>query len=258
MPEHDTPRVFLDRDLFFHRERLSSILGEARYEVVKASEGDSLVETLREISPPPDLIILSFFPSLDTIGSLEAIRAIEALRDVPVLGVSPLDRSRLDLERLRGLGVVGLVDGRSLAEHVSFRVDQVVRHIDSGRRHERAPCCLPVDLDVAGEVTTEYALSLSRGGIGLTSTRTIEPNTEIGLRFWLPQCGSELADVRARVVYQRSGHGEFAPYRVGAFFLDLDEQLAAGIEREVRRLLDLAGMWSADADFPDFHYVRRV
>jgi hypothetical protein len=77
-----------------------------------------------------------------------------------------------------------------------------------------------VAVDVNGVVTTERADSLSSGGMRLRSSRALEINREIRLRF-SPE--PELASIRAnaRVVNYAPPPPGGGGHAIGVFFLDL-------------------------------------
>jgi hypothetical protein len=150
--------------------------------------------------------------------------------------VSCVDTSQLDLWQLRALGVVGLIDGRAPAEHVRFRIGQAAWKSKEGRRFERAPCCIPVEVDVESETLTAYAVSLSIGGMGLACPAAIEPNTLVKLRFALEE-GEDQISISGRTVHLREVERTGADYEVGLFFLDLSDRLYTELGLAVSRLL---------------------
>ena len=83
----------------------------------------------------------------------------------------------------------------------------------------------------------EYALSLSLGGMGATSVRPFEPNTQVRLRFSLEDRGDPL-ELSGRIVYCRSGPDCYPLNEIGILFVDLDPAARSRLEGEVRSLLD--------------------
>ena len=158
-------------------------------------------------------------------------------KDAPILGFTTLDRAGLDLESLRSIGVTGLLDKSCIPEHIIFRANQLVRTPSERRHYERAPTFLSIDLIAGEDTTSEYALSLSLGGMRITSTRRIEPNTDVRVRFQLPHAPDETIEAGGRVIYSRSQPRAAAPWEIGVFFYPLDERSEAQIDREVKRLL---------------------
>lgn len=237
--EPTTPRIFISEDTQFSRMRLSSIVEEAGCEVVQSTAaGGDLCHQLESVGAPVSLIVVPLYPDppaqLDAIGTL---RRRDWLKQVPILAISPLDQSGLDLSQLRVLGVAGVIDKRALPEHVRFRLSQVVYQGPNGRRFERAPCCIPVELDVSGEVRTEYAISLSIAGMGLASSRKITPNTPVKLRFMIGSPEDQLVEAEGRAVHIRPSQREGADFEVGVFFYPLAESACGAIQAEVNTLL---------------------
>lgn len=222
-------------DTHIYRKRLSVLLAEAGYEVSTAAGPAALGESLAGAGTAPDLAILGLRP--DDLGPLRALRKEPELAGMPVLGLTTLDRSGLDLEELRELGVVGLLDKTSTPEHVLFRVNGVTEPAASTRRFVRAPAFFPVDLCIAGRWQTEYATNLSVGGLGLATDSPLEANTDVTLRFCLREGQGPEVEREGRIVYCRSRPGA-PPYEVGLFFHRTDDDTRRRIEEEVERLLD--------------------
>jgi len=236
-------RVFIAEDTPFFHVRLRSIVEEAGCEVVEASSDEGLCSQLEEAGEPISLIILPLYPNVaSSLAQVAELRKREWLEKVPILAIGPLDQSKLDLNRLRVLGVAGLIDKRALPEHVRFRVSQAVYTGANGRRFERAPCCIPVDVEVEGEVSTEYAISLSIAGMGLASSREIAPNTPVKLRFVLDSMrsasDSEMVEAEGRAVHVRPARRHDASFEVGIFFYPLADDACGAIQAEVMRLLE--------------------
>lgn len=239
-PGPDRPRVFLAQDMHFFRQSLARALREANLRVVLRPEDMNTLETLCVLSPVPDLLILPIQGNDPaTLELVREIRATPGLQRVPILGVSSLDRSGLDFEELRRLGVKGLVDKRAIPEQVVFRVNQVLKpRADTHRRRfRRAPTYMPVDLVVGDGVRSEYALNVSCGGMLVTSAEPLEPNTDLKVRFRLPASGDEFIEASGRVVYQQPGRDASAPYLLGLFFYPLAERDHEVVAREVERIL---------------------
>lgn len=239
---HPRPRVFLAEDTHVFRLRLSRVLRNANIDVMTAPVGTTIGSALERLVPRPDLLILPIAGN-DPAG-IEAIRDLRshrAAKDVPILGFMTLDRSAVDLEALRSAGVDGLIDKGWPPEHIVFRVNQIVRRAPEGRAHERAPAFFPVDVEVEGSIFTGYALDLSVGGMRITSKLPLDPNTDVQVRFRLPDQGDDLLEIAGRVVHLRPRECAAEPYELGLFFYPPALGMPPAIQREVQRLLSLCG-----------------
>lgn len=238
-PRLRRPRVFVADDTHLFRLRLSQILADAGIEAITRPPNLDAWAALQQISPPPDLLILPILGSdRATIDEVREIRAHGTARDIPVLGLTTVDRAELDLEELRAMGVAGLVDKSCIPEHLVFRVNQLVRRPRERRTWDRAPAFFPVDLEAAGITTPEYALNLSLGGMRVTSTHRLEPNTDVRVRFRLSNQSHEIIEAKGRVIYCSPRDVASGPYELGLFFYPFDGRVTEWIDREVQRLLD--------------------
>ena len=225
-------RVFILEDPCFGTASLSAIVRGAACEPLAPLTDAPLAAALDSLLPSPELMIIPICPGGEE--TLEAIRKRHWLRMVPILAISPVDASGLDLWRLRGLGIVGLIDRRATADHVRFRIGEVIAARSGGPHDVRVPCCFLVDLEAQGAVTSEYALSFSIGGIGLASGRPLEPNTDV--KLWLPLAEAPgHVEVPGRVV--RSLVRADGRHDVGIVFLPLPASVRESLMRELRGLL---------------------
>lgn len=151
----------------------------------------------------------------DELRAIAAMRRRPDFEDVPLLAITSSDVGEFDLWQLRALGISGLMHAASMPEHVRFRVGQLVHVGAEGRRHPRCPCCLPVEVDVSGEITKAWAISMSEGGLGLITKEAISPNTAIDLRFELEGHAIEAA---GRTVSMRRARRPDLSFEVGLFF----------------------------------------
>ena len=231
-------RVFIAVEMHFFRVALSAILQDAGMDVIQPPHGGLSVHWLREISPPADMLILALQSGFSAVGFIRNFRKVPEFEDTPILAISTLDRSGLDLNELRSLGVLGLVDKSATPEQLVFRVNQILSLAHQcERRYERAPVFLPVDLEVCGVVSTEYAISLSCGGLGVTSTQRLEPSTEVGVRFQLPIRRFEWIEAKGRIAYCRARPKTAPPFEVGLFFSEIDLRTEDLIRRQVKQSL---------------------
>ncbi|RMF81126.1 MAG: hypothetical protein D6739_09545, partial [Nitrospirae bacterium] len=233
------PRIFIAEDALFGRARLSRILDAEGFEVLRCSAMESVFERLSRERLPVDLLILPIRPGEPSdLAFLRRVRELAAMAEVPILGVTTLDRGGLDLDALRAAGVAGLMDKSAIPEEVVFRVNSLARGRTAyTRRYDRAPVFLAVDVEADGVVTSEYASTLSCGGMCLVSSRPLERNTEVHLRFRLAPDGP-LVEADARVLWQaRFDRDGQTLYRLGLFFYPLRADHKELVAREVARIL---------------------
>ncbi len=233
------PRIFIAEDALFGRARLSRILDSEGFEVLRCSAMESVLERLSRERLPLDLLILPIRPGeASDLAFLRRIRELPAMGEVPILGITTLDRGGLDLDALRAVGVAGLMDKSAIPEEVVFRVNSLARGRTAyTRRYDRAPVFLAVDVEADGVVTSEYASTLSCGGMCLVSSRPLERNTEVHLRFRLSPDGP-LVEADARVLWQaRFERDGQTLYRLGLFFYPLRADHKELVAREVARIL---------------------
>lgn len=236
--EPAAPVVAVMQDPMVFPMRLPDVLGHADCEVYELYPNVDLLEALGTLKRPPRLLILPVrSDSPETVQRVRDLRALPEFRELSILGVvAAADRAGLDLSELRSLGLAGLVDCNAVPEHVIFRVNQMVRSYPERRRCLRAPAFLPIELEAAGHTTTEYAVSLSVGGLGLSCSRVLEPNTDVRLGF---RCGGQdVGEIKGRVLHCTADPNAVPCNRVGIVFYPLAEEQHAMLEREVERLLD--------------------
>jgi hypothetical protein len=237
------PRVFIEQDIIFGNDPLSAIVEQAGCEPVLGT-GGAPGESLAGALPPLSLVILSVGADFsEATMSLAQIRNQDWLSAIPILGVAALDRADLDFWRLRALGVVGIVYTDAGAEHVRFRIGRVAYDGKDGRRFVRAPCRIPVKVDVGGVVSDADVTNLSVGGVGLVCQQKIEPNTQVSLTFSL-DTNQEAIVISGRTVNLRPTDEAESAFDVGIFFFRLSEGLHERVNREVSRLL---AAWDAAA-----------
>jgi len=232
------PRVLLVEDISLCGAPLSRALEEADFEVVIGGSGGVVDQAVSEESSAPDVLVVPMQPGDPLeLDRIREIKASEQLLDPPILGVVDSHGSAEDRRRLQALGVIGLVDHSTSPAHVVFRLNRIVHPAHGRLSYERAPAFFPVELEADGRILKEYALSLSVGGMGVTSERPFEPNTEVRLRFALESGGGPL-EMSGRVVYCRTGGDRDPINEIGVLFVDLGRDERSRIEEEVRSLLD--------------------
>jgi PilZ domain len=214
-------RAFLAPGLDARRGQLVRALTQADIDVVESSCDGGIAEALVG-ALPLDLLILPIAP--DRCPRHDWFRRLQShpgLQGVPILGAlaGELDVDRL--EALRALGLAGVVDLGAATEHIEFRVRRILRRDGFERRvHTRVAMAIDVSVDAGGTLSNECILNLSSGGLRLWSSRPLEVNQEIRLRF-RPQPEAAFIRANARVVNCMPAPSGEPRHSIGVFFLDL-------------------------------------
>lgn len=229
------PRVFVILDQELHRMRLVQNLAQSDCRVIEVLPNAKLPDDIENVEASPDLFV---FPIDDSDpSSLERIRGIHAhneFRDVPILGLAHMKQLCMGLDELRNLGVVGVADCKTSVEHIVFRINQLVRPSLQRRRWERADVFITVELELDGVSTSEIALNLSAGGIGLRCSRKVDVNTDVRIAI-APDDGAALR-LEGRVVQSADDSGVFPRNRIAVVFYPTEAETTARLERAVSRL----------------------
>ncbi len=234
----DRPLVFLAEDTHVYRTVLSTILADAGLDVTLCPDGVPFAEALVELPRTPDVLILPIRASeAATLEQVRRIRGDHPCRETPILGFTTVCHGRQDLAELRSVGVSGVVDNSCIPETIVWRVNQLVREPRERRRFERAPTFMPVDLSAEGVVTSEYALSLAVGGMRVTSSRPLPPNSDVQVRFQLPAESPDFMEVKGRVIYLRESSLPHPAHELGLFFYPMGDAERRRVEDEIERLL---------------------
>lgn len=230
-----SPSVFIFQDSGLYQSNLARLLGQGHCEVTEILPNADLPGDLLTLETTPDLFI---FP-LRSRGSecLERIGKVnshEQFQDLPILAVADLRDLSIDIEDLRALGVVGVVDRRAKIDHIMFRINQLVRPSAQRRRWERLDSFFPVTLDADGTLSKEVALNISLGGISVRSARELEVNTYVSVSFKIEAENAELK-LEGRVVRSNSDPKTVPAYRLGIVFFPLDDPTTELLDRELLR-----------------------
>jgi CheY-like chemotaxis protein len=223
-------RILLVEDAAYSGRLLARILGRWNFEVVTANGAAAACQTLADASRV-DLAIVALpgsGPEADAV--LAALRAQPALGCAPVLAVTRPDGGLLDFDRLRKHGVAGVIGRDMTAEHVAFRVGQI---LPLGSLEERRHVRVPAD----GELTLQRAENLSVGGLRLRSAVPLDVNAMVRLRFRLPVHPAEVISVDARVVHCQPAADREGSYVVGLFFRSISPRGRTLVEVEIVRML---------------------
>ena len=229
------PLVFVLQDALLFDLGLPQLIRSANCEPCEIFPNAELAALAHETSAQPDLLVASLYTA-DTIDRIRFLRALPGRKEVPVLGITDAAGARLDFGKLKACGVVGLVDRTASLEHLEFCINQIVRDQPERRRWERARTFFPVELDAMGMVSSEFLLNLSLGGVGIVSSRRLEPNTEVRLRFVCADL-APLGEIAGRVARLSETSRALPANRLGIVFSPLDSGKQLILESTVERLL---------------------
>jgi len=105
-------------------ELAQSLLQEAQYNVLLASDGAEAMRLIRE--EHPDLVVLDLLmPGLTGFDVLRAMRQDERVKETPVVVMSSVYKDDV-LEFLQQLGAQGFLDKNQLRETLVFRTNQIL------------------------------------------------------------------------------------------------------------------------------------
>ena len=130
-----TPRILVVDDDADTRLALSSILGDAGYEVIEAADASGLVRRVRD--GEPDLILLDLvLPKLSGLDALVSLKGCEQTRDVPVVVVTASGH-RVDLEKARAVGASACIAKPWASGQVERCVERLLALPTESRRGPR-------------------------------------------------------------------------------------------------------------------------
>jgi CheY-like chemotaxis protein len=232
------PRILVAHDVQIERLRLSQVLRGAGYDVILKPDDICLREAVENEAMPPDLLLMRIEP--EDPASLEAVRELRTagLTNGPqILGFTAQGRADFDPDPLRRVGLAGVLDGGCVPAEVFSRVNRMLRAPHERRRHLRAQMRTDVEVTAHGETTRETGITLSIGGMGIATARSIEVNTFVRVRFAVPESVDDPIQAEGRATYVlKPGTPEQS---FGMFFYPLRDRAVGLIHREVERLLAL-------------------
>ncbi len=193
-------------------------------EVITSGDGELALVTARR-ERPAVLVADLHMPGLSGDALCRAIKADPDLRDTPVILVTAGDQPQ-EHERAVRAGADDVI-----AKPINrITLIQAVNRLLRSRRPglTRVTLETPVQLRRAGAAGYGTSRNLSRGGMFVQAAEPLPPDTEVELRFALPDSGSELAPT-AKVVWRREHSGSAAP-GMGLQFLRIDRDSADRID----------------------------
>src|SRR3990170_613048 len=127
MITEDSKNILVADDSVFFRTKLSDIIIEAGHRVRFAKDGREVINEIKIDTDGVDLLILDLqMPDIDGFGVLKWIRESGRHGRFPVLAVTGVYEPGDVLERLKDLGVNGLMSKASTPEQIIFRINRVL------------------------------------------------------------------------------------------------------------------------------------
>lgn len=219
MITEESKKILVAEDSVFFVTKLSDILVEAGHSVRFAKDCGEVIDEIKGDSDGIDLLILDLqVPDIDGFGVLKWIQESGSKEKFPVLAVTGVHEPGEMLERLKGLGVAGLMSKGSTPEQIIFRVNRLLfpDKTTSGRKDTmRVPVSIPVDFTVGDCTRTGCLLNLSESGTFLQTNIELFTGTSVELKFSLNDNGRVLeikglvrwttAEVASKTLFGGSG-----------------------------------------------------
>jgi len=186
----ETPKnILVADDSVFFRTKLSDILIEAGHKVMFAVNGKEVIEEIEIGHSDIDLLLLDLqMPEVDGFGVLEWMAENGHKGAFPVLAITGVYEPGRIYERLKGLGVSGLMTKGFTPEQIIFRVNRILfpDKAAAGAPNLRVPVSIAVDFSVGRLRRTGYLLNLSETGTFLHTRKEMLVGALVHLRFSLP------------------------------------------------------------------------
>jgi uncharacterized protein (TIGR02266 family) len=180
--------ILVADDSVFFRTKLSAILTETGHKVIFASDGREVIEKLQEDPNGIDLVILDLqMPHIDGFGVLEWMTNNGCNDRFPTLVISGVYEPGEVMERLKSLGVRGLMTKGFTPEQVIHRINHILfpQKVED-RVEPRAPISAPVDFALGDATYTGFLLNISSTGLFLHTRMDLLPGSALKLKFSLP------------------------------------------------------------------------
>jgi uncharacterized protein (TIGR02266 family) len=243
MKTGDSKHILLADDSIFFRTKLSDILKEAGHRVTLASDGQEVIEKLKEDLDPPDLLILDLqMPHVNGFGVLEWMDEHGFKGLFPVMVVTSFYEPGEVEIRLEDFGVCGFMKKGFTPEQVIYQVNRLLfpKKGDEKEKDEpRVPVSIPVDYTLEGTTQTGFLLNVSASGLFLHTTEELRPGHVVRLKFSLP--GSEkVYDIEGIVTRPTTTGAPSLFCGVGIMFVSISdeerEELRHFVDNEITRL----------------------
>jgi uncharacterized protein (TIGR02266 family) len=201
--------VVVADDTAFVRDRFKAALEGAGHRASAVGNGAELVALVRAEAASVDLLVLDLrLPQARGIDLVRELRRVEAFT-APIVVFSGTIASADEVRQLAALGVAGYVNEYTAAQHI---VPALSPHLFpdhyNRRTSPRVVLGIPVSYRVGNTIAAALTLNISRGGLAIRTTSTLDPGTAMKVRFRLPGSKKDV-EAEARVAWtdRRFGMG---------------------------------------------------
>ena len=213
-----TKRVVVADDTAFVRDRFKGALESAGHETRTAASAPELLAHVRQDPGQIDLVVLDLrLPQAHGVALVRALRAVNGFQ-APVVVFSGTIASADEVRQLAALGVAGYVNEYTTAQHIVPALSPHLFPDHYNRRSSpRVVLGIPVSYRVGNTIAAALTLNISRGGLAVRTTSTLDPGTAMKVRFRLPG-GKKDVEAEARVAWtdRRFGMGlQFSKVEAG-------------------------------------------
>lgn len=185
--------MLVSNDTPFVRDRFKSALDAAGHRALVVKSVAQLLMHVRADFDEIDLIVLDLrMLHASGVDLIKRIRKLDNGR-LPILVFSGSVQSVDEVRQLAALGVAGYLNEYSAVEHI---LPSIAPHLFPGtfhrREHPRVVMGIPVSYRIGKTITAALATDLSRGGMGIRTTKPPVRGTVLIVKFALPGSKREL------------------------------------------------------------------
>ena len=218
---------------------VSALAGQGLAVDAVADEGELLAALRRGRA----LVVLELgLPAMAGFELLRRLRERWGPGEVPVLVATDRALEPSDVEALQELEAQGSVSMFAPADHVLFRLNAALHQEEDGRRCQRVPLSVPVQVLHGRATTFAYAYNVSADGMYVRASEAPPSGSRVEVRFALPGGHAHVcAEAVVRHVRSRQ-EGALVPPGFGLEFTRMDEADARALASHVEAAL-IAQPW---------------
>ena len=201
--------VIVADDTAFVRDRFATALVGAGHKALPVKSAAELLAHIREDLSLIDLLVLDL--RLPHAGGVELVRSIRKIDGgrLPILVFSGTIANAAEVRDLAALGVSGYVNEYSAVQNILPSLAPHLFPDNFNRRGSpRVVLGIPVAYRFGNTIAAALTLNISRGGLAIRTTSTLDPGTAMKVRFRLPG-GKKDVEADSRVAWsdRRVGMG---------------------------------------------------